>query len=76
MENVALEKIAALNLAQDQVRMVFCMYPYMATEYTSVKVPKVLADKISNVAIRKGTYRSVSEFMLDSARRHLEAIEK
>ena len=52
------------------------MYPYMATEYTSVKVPKVLADKINNVAIRKGTYRSVSEFMLDSARRHLEAIEK
>lgn len=46
------------------------------TEYTSVKVPKILAEKISNTAIRNGVYRSVSEFILDSARRRLEDIEK
>jgi Arc/MetJ-type ribon-helix-helix transcriptional regulator len=48
----------------------------MAAEYTSVKVPKVLAEKISNVAIKNGIYRSVSEFMLDSARRRLDDMKK
>ena len=47
----------------------------MTTEYTSVKVPKILANKISSVAIKNGVYRSVSEFVLDSARRRLEDIE-
>ena len=51
------------------------MYPYiipMATEYTSVKIPKVLAEKIKLTVVNKGEYRSVSEFVLDSIRRRLE----
>ena len=43
------------------------------TDYTSVKVPKTLADKITNSAIYKEWgFRSVSEFMIDSARRRIE----
>lgn len=49
----------------------------MATnQYTSVKVPKVLADKINKVAIKDGIYRSVYEFVLDSARRRLDDLRK
>lgn len=47
----------------------------MTAEYTSVKVPKILAEKISDVAIKHGIYRSVSEFMLDSARRRLDDLK-
>ena len=43
----------------------------MATEYTSVKVPKVLAERINEIVNREG-FRSVSEFVLDSTRRRLE----
>lgn len=42
--------------------------------YTSVKVPKILAEKIQTVAIEEG-YRSVSEFILDASRRRLEALK-
>ncbi|MCV0372754.1 MAG: ribbon-helix-helix domain-containing protein [Nitrosarchaeum sp.] len=44
------------------------------TEYTSVKVPKVLAEKIMNKTKDQG-YRSVSEFVLESTRRRLEEFE-
>ena len=47
----------------------------MAAEYTSVKVPKVLAERISDMAIKHGIYRSVSEFILDSARRRLDDLK-
>jgi hypothetical protein len=48
----------------------------MAVKYASVKVPQGLADKVVEIAIqRKGTYRTVSEFVIDSPRRHLEDIE-
>ncbi|GEM_PF-1879869 len=43
--------------------------------YTSVKVPKVLAEKIQVVAVKEG-YRSVSEFLLDAGRRRLEDIQR
>ncbi len=43
--------------------------------YTSVKVPKTLAEKINVVAEKEG-YRSVSEFLLDAARRRLEDFQK
>ncbi|MCH7560594.1 MAG: ribbon-helix-helix protein, CopG family [Thaumarchaeota archaeon] len=43
--------------------------------YTSIKVPKVLAEKIQVVAQEEG-YRSVSEFMLDAGRRRLEYFQK
>ena len=43
--------------------------------YTSVKVPKVLAEKIQTVAVQEG-YRSVSEFLLDAGRRRLEHIQQ
>lgn len=39
-------------------------------EYTSIKVPMVLADKIRSVAEKQG-YRSVSEFVMEATRRHL-----
>jgi len=45
------------------------------TEYTSVKVPKILANKIS-VAAKDEGYRSVSEFLLDAGRRRLEDINR
>lgn len=44
------------------------------TEYTSVKVPKVLAEKIINKTKDEG-YRSVSEFVLESTRRRLEEFD-
>lgn len=46
----------------------------MRPEYTSVKVPRALANKIMEIAVKDGVYRSVSEFILDSARRRLEDI--
>jgi Arc/MetJ-type ribon-helix-helix transcriptional regulator len=45
-------------------------------QYFSIKVPKVLAEQITKVAIEKGSYRTVSEFVLESARRHLEQMDK
>ena len=43
------------------------------TDYTSIKVPKVFAEKITNSKIYKEYgYRSVSEFMIDSTRRRIE----
>lgn len=42
--------------------------------YTSVKIPKVLADQIREIMIPLG-FRSVSEFVLDATRRLLEKIE-
>ena len=47
------------------------------TEYTSIKVPKVLADIIINSAIYKHYgYRSVSEFILACARQRIEDYDK
>ena len=45
------------------------------TEYTSVKVPKILASRIMLTAREEG-YRSVSEFLLDAGRRRLEDIDR
>lgn len=45
-------------------------------EYFSIKVPKFLAQQIHKVAVENGSYRTVSEFVLESARRHLEQIDK
>ncbi len=45
----------------------------MAVKYASVKIPRGLADKIVAEAILKlCTYRTVSEFVIESARRQLE----
>lgn len=47
----------------------------MAIKYASVKIPQGLADKIIEIAVQKnGTYRTVSEFVIESSRRHLESI--
>ena len=47
----------------------------MAVKYASVKIPQGLADKIDEIAIQKlGTYRTVSEFVIESSRRHLDSI--
>ncbi|MCH7560568.1 MAG: ribbon-helix-helix protein, CopG family [Thaumarchaeota archaeon] len=40
-------------------------------EYTSIKVPVVLADKIKGLAEKQG-YRSVSEFIMEATRKHLK----
>ena len=46
---------------------------HICGKYASIKIPKGLADKIVAEAIQKlGTYRSISEFVIESARRHLE----
>lgn len=45
--------------------------------YTSIKVPKTLADRIVNADVyNKLGYRSVSEFILEAARLRLEYLEK
>lgn len=41
------------------------------TDYTSVKIPKVLANKINLFAEKEG-YRSVSEFVMEATREHLK----
>ena len=46
----------------------------MKCPYTSVKIPKVLAERIKKVCEPLG-YRSVSEFILDATRRRLEQFE-
>ena len=48
---------------------------HMTVKYASVKIPQGLADKISEIAIQRlGTYRTVSEFVIESSRRHLETL--
>jgi uncharacterized protein (DUF1778 family) len=44
------------------------------TEYFTIKVPRVLANQIEEVAIKNSSYRTVSEFVLESARRRLDDI--
>jgi Arc/MetJ-type ribon-helix-helix transcriptional regulator len=48
----------------------------MLVKYATVKIPQPLADKIVEIAVQKlGTYRTVSEFVIESARHHLESIK-
>lgn len=44
-------------------------------KYTSVKLPKTLADKINKIADSNG-YRSVSDFVLEATRKHLREFTK
>ncbi len=43
--------------------------------YTSVPLPKVLADQIKAIGAAKG-YRSVTEFVVEATRIHLNEIKK
>jgi hypothetical protein len=43
------------------------------TEYTAVKIPVVLAEKINSKLDEFG-YRSLTEFVIDSARRRLDQL--
>jgi hypothetical protein len=44
-------------------------------KYASIKIPQGFADEIIEVAIQQhGIYRIVSEFVIESSRRHLENI--
>jgi Arc/MetJ-type ribon-helix-helix transcriptional regulator len=48
----------------------------MALRYATVKIPQPIADKVLEIAVQKlGTYRTVSEFVIESTRQHLERIE-
>jgi Arc/MetJ-type ribon-helix-helix transcriptional regulator len=48
----------------------------MLVKHATVKIPQPLADKIVEIAVQKlGTYRTVSEFVIESSRQHLEAIK-
>lgn len=48
----------------------------MTVKYATVKIPQPIANKIVEIAVQKHqTYRTVSEFVIESARRHLERIE-
>ena len=44
-------------------------------EYSSVKIPKVLSEKIQKEAYPLG-YRSVSEFVMEATRNHLRNINR
>jgi len=61
-----------------QITILIPFYPSMdilssQKEYTSIKMPMVLADKIRDVAEEQG-YRSVSEFVMEATRKHLKDI--
>lgn len=43
--------------------------------YTSIKIPKVLSEKILSIADTFG-YRSVSEFVMEATREHLKRIQE
>lgn len=45
------------------------------TEYTSVKLPKAIAQRV-NKAIEEQGYRSMSDFVIDSTRRRLEELRE
>lgn len=47
--------------------------PMRMSDYTSVQVPKVLAEKIKRKMAGQG-YRTVSEFVIDAVRRRLDEI--
>ncbi len=48
----------------------------MHGKYYSLKIPLGLAEKIAETAVQKqGTYRTVSEFVIESARRQLDVLE-
>jgi metal-responsive CopG/Arc/MetJ family transcriptional regulator len=47
----------------------------MDSEYRSLKIPSVLADRIDEIKKHAG-YRTVSEFVIDAARRRLEEVER
>jgi Arc/MetJ-type ribon-helix-helix transcriptional regulator len=48
----------------------------MLVKYATVKIPQPLADKVVEIAVQKlGTYRTVSEFVIESTRQHLETIK-
>jgi hypothetical protein len=48
----------------------------MTTKYATVKIPQPIADKIVEIAVQRlQTYRTVSEFVIESTRQHLERIE-
>lgn len=42
-------------------------------EYTSIPLPKVIADLVREKAFKQG-YRTVSEFVIDATRRRLDQI--
>jgi Arc/MetJ-type ribon-helix-helix transcriptional regulator len=44
------------------------------TEYSTVKVPRALTDKIIERAIKGDSYRTVSEFVMESIRRRLDQL--
>lgn len=45
------------------------------TKYFTTKVPKGLANDIVELAVKKGSYSTVTEFVLESARRQLDNIK-
>jgi hypothetical protein len=53
------------------------MSDYKDYKYASVKIPRTLAYRIAEIAVQKiGTYRTVSEFVIESSRQHLESLER
>ena len=40
-------------------------------EYNTVRIPRAIVEKINEDAIKKGIYRSVSEFVIEATRTHL-----
>jgi hypothetical protein len=45
----------------------------MRPKYATIKVPQAFADRIIDIAIQKqGTYRTVSEFVIESTRHELD----
>jgi Arc/MetJ-type ribon-helix-helix transcriptional regulator len=45
-------------------------------EYNTVRIPRAITKRIEEKAIKSGMYRSVSEFVIESTRHHLESMDK
>jgi hypothetical protein len=37
-------------------------------KYASIKIPRILDDRVAEVAVQNGTYRTVSELVIESTR--------
>jgi Arc/MetJ-type ribon-helix-helix transcriptional regulator len=46
------------------------------SEYNHVRIPKAIAERIQEIAIKSGMYRNVSEFVIEATRNQLKDLDK
>ena len=45
-------------------------------EYNTVRIPRVIVQKIEEEVVKNGIYRNVSEFVIEATRTHLRELNK